>query len=113
MKPAKALENYIVSEIDMDDFAPVCDNIHPIIEDLVTEMEDAEDFREMWKGRLTILQQNERHCLASELNASLMGYLAPDVAQTFSKDLQHILLYAISSAWVIHPIVASKFGEGQ
>lgn len=112
MKFDKLIEDY-VEKMNIDDFLPVCDNIHPVIEEMVTELEDAEDFKDMWKGRLSLLQQHERHCLASELKAGLMVFLPPAVREAVEKDLQHILLYAISAAWVVHPIVADKFGEGK
>lgn len=111
MKFDKLIEEF-VNSLDFDGTPTLgCPTIHPTVEKALWELEDAKDFEIMWQWRLSKLQQVERHCLATELQASLMDYLPVQAYKAVEPELRNLLLYVISAAWLVHSEVEKKFGE--
>jgi len=100
-----------IDQLDIDGTSTLdCPTIHPAVEKVLWELEDAKDFETLWHQRLTDLQRVERHCLATELKASLMDYLPVQVYKVAEPELQQLLLYVISAAWLVHSEIEKQFG---
>jgi hypothetical protein len=93
------------------DTAPTPTNVHPYINDALTELEMSSDFGTLWAERLSDLEQVMRQCLAKEVKESLMPNLPANVAHTIDPYLIPMLHYAISAAWLVHRQVVEEWGD--
>lgn len=90
---------------------PTCHTVHPHVHNTLSDLERSIAFKDLWTDQLTKLQQVERHCLANELKLSLQNYLSDEKFRAIeSANLQHILLYVISAAWLVHEKVILEMG---
>ena len=106
----QALEAFI-NTLDLSGFGkPTCETVYPHVTDALMDMERSADFKDLWTNRLTPLQQVERHCLANELKLGLQSYLKPEEYRAIERELQHLLLYVISAAWLVHETVEDDMG---
>ena len=106
----QALEEFI-NTLDLSGFGkPTCETVHPHVTNALMDLERSADWKDLWTKRLTPLQQVERHCLANELKVSLQAYMKEKEYRAIEPELQHILLIAISAAWLVHEKVTQEMG---
>lgn len=106
----QALEAFI-NTLDFGGWGkPTCETVHPHVKDALMDLERSADWKDLWTHRLTPLQQVERHCLANELKVTLQTYMEDKDYRAIEPELQHILLLAISAAWLVHEKVEIDMG---